>query len=121
MKDKYDQYVERLRSIPDEVFSRRIENNYWNRPYDEEEGTLFLYCNSDGDSGFYDVNGVWEPCGCLTQVKNGSYEAFTKELTDAIRADERIPSDPKDITKENLSVFAEWRRKIDVMANKVED
>jgi hypothetical protein len=118
MKDKYDQYVETLRSIPDKEFSLRIDEYYWNHPHDVEEGSLFLYCSPGGCSGFYDGNRNYTECGCLTQVKKGTYQAFTKELTDAIRADERIPSDPKDITKENLSVFAEWRRAIDSMVEK---
>ncbi len=59
--------------------------------------------------------------GCLTFIRkyndkrafiNGKYNA---EITDAIRADERIPDDSWGLRPEDLPVFAEWHRKIDAL------
>ena len=52
-------------------------------------------------------------CGCLTQVRSGIRRAPTDELTDRIRADDRIPRQPEDITIGSLPVFAEWQRRLD--------
>lgn len=58
-------------------------------------------------------------CGCLTTIRCDDDDvAWTKSLTQAIRADERIPSKDKDITPETLPVFAEWQRKIDRELNR---
>lgn len=55
-------------------------------------------------------------CGCLTQIRSNTLKLGpTPELTAAIRADQRIPLSPIQITKESLPVFAEWQRKIDAI------
>jgi len=41
------------------------------------------------------------------------YHAYTDDLTERIRADERIPDDPDRITVAHLPVFAEWQRILD--------
>lgn len=50
--------------------------------------------------------------GCLTMVKSGTHDAQTKELTEKIRSDDRIPKKPSQLTVEHLPVFAEYRRYI---------
>ena len=55
------------------------------------------------------------PCGCLTQVSDraSGYIAATAALTDAIRADEAVPSKPTELTLADLPVFADWQRRLD--------
>lgn len=53
------------------------------------------------------------PVGCLTMIKGGHYIAPTKEMTERIRSDERVPSDAILITPESLPVFAEYQREFD--------
>jgi len=55
-------------------------------------------------------------CGCLTTVRRNEgwgSNAETLSLTQRIRADERIPLRPCDITPEHYPIFAEWHRIID--------
>jgi len=54
--------------------------------------------------------------GCLTQIRsNVNHCAFDKndnileELTAKIRADERIPKDPVDITPQHFPIFKEYQ------------
>jgi len=57
-------------------------------------------------------------CGCLTQVKSGSYPAQTRELQERIANDPRVPPTPYDITLDDLPVFAEYQRELDKMFNR---
>jgi len=55
---------------------------------------------------------LWCPCGCLTQIRSGCYEAWNDPaLTFAIRADELLPTHPLDIqpTRDCLMRFAQWQ------------
>lgn len=107
MKDGYDKQIEFLR-----------ENPLWiETDWQEAEG-LFAFASQDGnalpvswarDKG---ITGSGAHCGCLTMIRNGR-AAATEDLTMRIRADERIPDDPADITVEHLEVFAEWQRILD--------
>lgn len=59
--------------------------------------------------------------GCLTMIAKGNHYAYINgeknfEVTEAIRSDNRIPSDPRDIKPENLPVFKEWQEKVDMMS-----
>jgi len=101
--DKYDKAIEYLMGCNGNY--RREVNSAWNAPWGEPAGCLFKMVRSDDA-----LPGTY---GCLTMIKRGSYEARTKELTNAIRADTRIPSDPTLITKDSLPVLAEWQRRID--------
>lgn len=107
INDTYEQEVQRLADYS------------WNQ-LDEawiKATPLFKFCNEDGD--------IPDECGCLTQVRCGMRPAATPELTEAIRADERIPRNTEQIyingwnrknrdeRVELLRVFAEWQRRID--------
>jgi len=45
--------------------------------------------------------------------KCDNWYAQTEELTEAIKADDRIPDRIEDVTKENLYVFVEWQERLD--------
>ncbi len=100
--DKYDEAIAYLAERPDEIVDAWGECSWRNRAsVDHEAGALFAVTGTN--------------CGCLTQIRSGEQDAPTAALTDAIRADHRIPSDPDRITVDHLEVFAEWQRKIDAM------
>ena len=100
MADVYDEAVAHLTEHPDEIYES------WG-DYSGLGGLLFMDAARDD----YDRNDML--CGCLTQIRCGIFRAQTNELTEAIRADERIPSNGGDITVEHLPLFAEWQRRID--------
>lgn len=102
--DKYDSAVAYLTKHPDKI------KDTWADPYDREGGCLFTFVCPDPDNK--DTRNNY---GCLTQIRNVylPYVAFTEELTEAIRADDRIPQNCGDILVDSLPVFAEWQRKID--------
>lgn len=97
MKDKYDEAIDYLTANP------TLVGEAWNDPRRSPGGCLFIYAER-GESNH---------CGCLTQVRKGILPAQTPKLTAEIRADERIPCYPADITIEMLPVFAEWQRRLD--------
>jgi hypothetical protein len=99
--DVYDEAV----AYWQEHFSPEAITHSWTRPDIRPGGALFLNCDYKPYEGF--------TCGCLTQVKSGHYVAATAELTEAIRADPRLPDSPENITLESLPAFAEWQRRID--------
>lgn len=102
-KDKYDLAVEYLTEHPEEIYDVWV--NPWKHPY----GCLFLGVTP---SGHLDVNPEGDFCGCLLMVKSGD-PAWTRELTEAIRADESIPKTGNNITVSHLPIFAQWQRRID--------
>jgi hypothetical protein len=75
MSDKYTDAIAYLKVHPEKIM------DVWGNPSDYDAGCLFAYATSNQ----HDL------CGCLTQVRKGDMSAFTPALTDAIRADERIP------------------------------
>lgn len=99
--DIYDKEIERLTAKPYEIQASWMG----------AEPLFALVRPSDKKGVGYCPNGA--QVGCLTAVKFGNYEAWTPELTAAIRADSRIPSSTDDITVAILPVFAEWQRRID--------
>lgn len=118
--DAYDVAVERMSKEPiDQV--RRRWNQALRRDVDRTNRSLeplglLLFGKCAKERGGEPVS-FWN-IGCLTQVKCHYKDAETKELTTAIRADERLPNDGDDITHEMLPVFAEWQRRMDVMLDR---
>lgn len=61
--------------------------------------------------------------GCLTMIKSSpDFFAYLNgipdiELTEAIKADKRIPKNKNGITLKNLHVFKEWQEKIDALSD----
>jgi hypothetical protein len=101
-KDVYDDAVEWLTAHPDRI------SPAWQRPYSSRFGFLFGFTGADTADRDCEV-----ATGCLTQVKAGFANAGTPALTEAIRADPRIPDSMRGINPTNLHVFAEWRRRLD--------
>ena len=101
MLDKYDAQIQRIITSenPEEVI--RFE---WGHGIG-----LFDFCTQDRRAYTPDGRKV----GCLTMVRSGLYHAETPELTAAIRADTRIPSDLRGITVDDLPIFADWQRRLD--------
>ncbi len=57
--------------------------------------------------------------GCLTMIAAGVDQcAATPELTAKIKSDPRIPKSLEAITLQDLPVFAEYQREIDVVLNR---
>lgn len=107
MKDKYDEAVEYLTENPKAIW------HSWGTPTSHPSGCLFQYVTPTGDDGE-------TYCGCLTLIRGSSnFKACTPELTEAIRADKRIPEKGDEITVEHLPIFAEWQRRIDKELNRV--
>lgn len=90
----YDAQIKRLTENPENIYGEWVG------------GTgLFAYC---GDKSLN------PRIGCLTMIRDGSLRvAATPELTEAIRADKRIPADATKIRPEHLPVFKEWQERID--------
>ena len=108
MPDKYDGAIDRLTENPNTIWET------WNSPHSFFAGCLFMYASKDG----YPHDDI----GCLTTIRrNDGFGrlACTPELTEAIRADERIPKNARDIKVEDLPVFAEWQRRLDKELNRV--
>jgi hypothetical protein len=112
-------------------YDRRIASLLEDDP-DDDELTARIHADwIRGSSLFAFVRGTYadcytkgcdgNPCGCMTQIKlePSKYDAPTRELKEAILADDRIPNDPMSITRELLPVFAEWQRRIDKELNRV--
>src|SRR4051812_31228143 len=96
---KYQPAIDFLNQHPSQIIEA------WNDPLYHEAGSLFGYACKN--------NSPLSNCGCLTFIKEGNYDAETPELTAAIRADSRIPSESYDITINHLPIFAEWQTRID--------
>lgn len=97
--DIYDEAVAYLTEHPSEI------TTCWFRPSSMWQGCLFGFVAQDRRAEGFDV-------GCLCMVAHGSWDAETKELTRAIKADKTIP-ESGDIKPGDLHVFAAWQRKID--------
>lgn len=103
-KDKYDLAVEWLTEHPEEIQAA------WGNPWEHKGGCLFLGVSPWGSMALMD-NG--ETCGCLTQVAGGVRDAWTQELTQAIRQDKGLPKSRHEIAVSHLPLFAKWQRRID--------
>lgn len=102
--DKYNEQIEKILKAADFVHA---VNTAWL----SGQG-LFQFCTPTGD-----LSPDMPDCGrlgCLTMVKSGHHVACTPELTEAIRADPRLPEDSGDVTPAHLPVFAEWQRRLDL-------
>lgn len=109
--DKYDKAIEYLTANPNHIPDAWLlmPRDHFSPDLDFEPRCLFEYVAKDPFSN--DTN---EHIGCLTQIRaNAGIIAETPELTEAIRADERIPRGVGRINVDNLHVFAEWQRRID--------
>jgi len=113
MSDKYDKAVAYLTRHPGQIettWGRALCSDYELDDDDKEAhkkaACLFTRCG--------DEDGKFQATGCLTQISHGAGVcAGTPELTKAIKADQRIPQNGEDIEVGDLSLFAEWRRRID--------
>ncbi len=117
MGDKYDDAIVYLRSSY--RFMHEVEAA-WHAPSSHPAGCLFQYVTPTGRPGRR-ASRDDSDCGCLTHIRHdcvlqetGPYVAWTDELTREIGADDRIPLTPRKVTPENLEVFAEWQRRLDV-------
>ena len=100
--DRYDYAVTRARRALLAGMEPKTLWSFGDSPYDDDANGANLFAATGPD------------CGCLTQVRNWSANfAPSCEITQAIRADERIPKNPSDITVDDLHVFAAWQRKLD--------
>ena len=105
--DAYDKAVAWLTENPLEI------EDAWCIGNEHPAWILFGYCTPSRYSETHS-------CGCLTMVRGVSWRlAFEDdELTEAIKADERLPRSPGNITPEHLPVFAEWQRRMDKLWNR---
>jgi len=101
-RDHYDHAVDYLTQRPVEIPVA------WGEPIDHVAGCLFQFVSPSGGP-------VIDKCcfGCLTQIRKGLAQAYTPELTDLIRNDERIPSSGYEIKPAHLPLFADYQRLID--------
>jgi hypothetical protein len=106
--DKYDEAIEYLTKHPNDIYAS------WGSVDVERGGVLFMFAARDSENGLDNDT----PCGCLTQIRAGYLDAETSELTERIRADERIPKEAEEIKVEHLPVFAEWQRTLDKELNR---
>lgn len=106
--DKYDRAIAYLSEHPEQIVPA------WFNPGKHEAGCLFRYATA---TGFHSGVGDQE-YGCLTLIRYGDAVAETKELTQAIKTDERIPCTFYGITLDTLPVFAEWQRRLDKELNR---
>jgi hypothetical protein len=106
MTDQYDDAIVHLTENPELI------RETWGNPEGYTAGCLFTWVTPDGEGTQRD-DGMY--CGCLTQIRNGGFHSVSwwSSLTNLIRWDKRIPTEGKDITVEDLPVFAEWQRIID--------
>ena len=131
--DKYDEAIEYLTTQT----TRRVAplttyymgpntsmeiSQAWHTPHVARGGCLFQYATPTGKghpedaviAGMADVDRLY--VGCLTMVHRSMHcHAATPELTAAIRADTRIPTTIYQFSREELEVFAEWQRFMDVL------
>lgn len=124
MNDKYDDAIAYLTEFPDEIYDA------WGDPggHAGRGGELFGFVGPDWTdaSSIYDTRGVQVgTCGCLQQIReakvnekdgtSGSMEmSHWPRLWNEIARDRSIPSDSTEITVDDLQVFAEWQRTIDI-------
>lgn len=105
MGDIYDKACDFLTRNPQQI------QVAWDSPSDHPAGVLFRAASPLGES--VQRPGDYLCCGCLIEIRQEDAVAWTKDLTEAIRADDRIPADYDEIQPEDLKVWAEWNRRID--------
>lgn len=111
--DKYDAAIKYLADNPHEI------EIAWRSPSKHIAGCLFAFAITI-DTGVRATGAL--AYGCLTQIRLHAGYGVTAptvkladELTRAIKADQRIPLHPHNIMPDNLPVFAEWQRKLDMV------
>ena len=112
----YAAAVDFLTKHPDKI------EKAWEAPFENQGGSLFVFASPDGrrSSNNGDTFGTSGVC-CLTQLKNrgrgdtieGLPRRVGAKLLKELRADDRIPSDPANITAESLPAFAERQEQMD--------
>ena len=127
--DKYDDAIAYLTENPEDI------HDAWSDPEEWEGrgGELFGFVGPDWKDNSNTVayrGEVSGTCGCLQQIraaykseKCGMYALDDTNMTlshwpdlwERIARDRRLPADSSDIGLEDLPVFAEWQRKLDVM------
>ena len=130
-RDKYDDAIDYLTEHPKQI------EYAWGDPeeYEGRGGELFGFVGPDWKSNDNTVRyeGQHGTCGCLQQIRAAKVvnecdtmvEALRTEgqmvgsywprLWEKIAGDRRLPHEPSDITVEDLPVFAEWQREIDIL------
>jgi hypothetical protein len=100
--DAYQQAVEYLTANPGEIYEA------WEGHRRAIGGCLFMAASQSGS-----ITGTG--CGCLMMIRSSIIcsRAATPELTVAIQNDRRIPGNPREMTVDDLPVFAGWQRRID--------
>lgn len=104
--DKYDEAVAYLTANPDKIYGA------WIGPNRNPGGRLFYYVMPNVQGTPWRNDG--KACGCLSMICGNDYHAWTDELTEEIRGDDRIPKTGSDVRVEHLPVFAEWQRRLDL-------
>lgn len=106
MADKYDDDIADIMSEVEGGLSfSQVVNAHWCAV-----SPLFQYATPSDTRLRPDGRG----CGCLTMIRKfPDCCAWTEELTEEIRSDERIPFSACTVTPEDLPVFAEWQRRLD--------
>jgi len=101
----YDDAVEYLTAHPEEISSA------WKNPLNRRGGSLFAFASKNGMSQSN------QKVGCLTAIRTPDSSFFvsecSSEITEAIRADSRIPLWCDDTIVDSLPVFAEWQERLD--------
>lgn len=98
-RDAYDEAVDWLTQRPATIYG------VWSMPFISRAGALFGLCAKARTCKAF--------TGCLTMVRIGGFDAQTPELTQAIKADERLPKSGGAIRPYHLPAFAEWQRHLD--------
>jgi len=137
MNDKYDDAIAFLTENPEHI------REAWGDPEtnEEEGGILFGFVGPDWKDNSISVRyeGEHGTCGCLQQIRKcrvvDEYDSMEEALDadgsmvgsywprlwEKIAGDRRLPHDEHDITVEDLPVFAEWQREIDVLRGQLKE
>lgn len=110
--DKYDEHIAILKTLDvDKIYKEWLKGH-----------GIFTFASRTGKAvARSDERNI----GCLSMIKgSSSYVAETTELTEAIRADPRIPvvkveSDVSKFTEDNYIAMAEWQRRLDIELERV--
>lgn len=115
MPDIYDKAVEYLTEAQLNDPRSATIFKAWSH-LDDPGGILFGFASEHRNRGGQIIDNEvdsYQLVGCLTQIRGGGFVATRPELTEAIKADGRIPTSGEDVTVNDLPVFAEWQRKLD--------
>ena len=130
-RDKYDDAIDYLTENPDMI------HDAWGNPEEHEGqgGELFGFVGPDWKDNDNKVRyeGHHGTCGCLQQIRAAKVVSDYDTMEEALRSDgqmvgsywprlwakiagdRRLPHEESDITVEDLPVFAEWQREIDIL------